>query len=77
MIDQKHLQALQEIMEELQGQMEMGPEDFDERLGRQPQMKAPMEEEMPMEEMMGDEMPMEEEGPEEMLKKRIMGLRSR
>lgn len=33
-MDRKELEIIQQLMEELQGQMEDGPEDFDERLGR-------------------------------------------
>ncbi len=73
-----------DLMGELQEEMEYGKDDLSERLGRpKPEMasieieaKPKMEGDMDDPEMdMADDMPMEEEGPDAILKKRLMNLR--
>lgn len=83
MDDKMKYQAIQEIMDDLQAEMEMGPEDFDERLGRKKPDVAAIEiktagdvpvdadKGMPMGEMDFDEEPSEDDE----LKARIMKMR--
>ena len=73
-MDNKH-KLIIELMEQLQGEMEMSSEDFGDRLGRKrPEPKV----EIGMSEEEHEDMPMEEEescSPDESLKKRLMNLR--
>ncbi len=78
------LKVIQELMEQLVGEMKPGASDFEERLGRgKPDMMAvkiegkmdpEMAEEMGEGEMPG--MPEEPESPDDKLKKRLMSLRA-
>jgi len=74
------LEVIKDLMEELMGEMDYGPEEFDERLGRKkPELEAvvvkgelPMDEEdMEEVEMMEDE----EEDEESSLMRRIAALK--
>lgn len=69
---EKKFEIIQELMSELQGLMEPGAEDFDERLGKPKAVAievASTDEEDPLE----DEVDMED--PDEVLKERLMKLR--
>lgn len=92
-MDKRELQIIEELMAELQGQMEYGADDFEERLGRkkpEAEIKKAMtspdaEIEVTQVEMPEDETSeegteddmMDEESPEEKLKSRLMKLRGR
>ncbi len=82
-MDRKELEIIQELMQKLQEQMELGEDDFSERLGRKkPEvevMKMELESEEPMEEDMELSEHMEEmepKSPDDALKQRLMKLRS-
>jgi hypothetical protein len=75
-MEDRKMQIITELMEELQGLMEYGSEDFDERLGRKkPEVEVEIlasGEGEPMAEMEDEMM---EESPEDKLKNRLMKLR--
>ncbi len=87
-MEDRKLQIIKELMEQLQDEMSYGAEDFEERLGRKkPDVKVlkiegemdPMEsmDDEPESEMGADEdMELESEGPDSELKKRLMKLRA-
>lgn len=62
MIDKEQLQIIAELMEELEKEMDIGPEDLDERLGRKPEVKIEIESKSEDEDMVS--MPKEEFGEE-------------
>lgn len=82
-MDKQTLGLIQQLMEKLADEMEYGEDELCDRLGKKPKMKeVPVDvkvlkvespEEHMEEEPMDD---MEEESPEEVLKKRLMKLRS-
>lgn len=79
-MENRRMQIITELMDELQGMMEYGEEDFSSRLGRQkPDLEVvKVEGEMPMDEDEDMEMPMEDEmedSPESKLKSRLLKLR--
>lgn len=85
MNDEMKLKVIQEIMDDLQSQMEMGRDDFDERLGRK-KPDIEIQEEVIGKDLDGD-MEMgedpehmetvlgDDESPEDKLKSRIMKMR--
>lgn len=90
-MNDKELKMIQELMEELQGKMQYGKDDFEERLGRKkPEIEVLKVEaeglddgQEETEEDLGEEMPedlasdmLEPQSPEEKLKQRLMKLRS-
>jgi len=90
MDDEMKLKVIQEIMDDLQDKMQDGPDDFDERLGKKPDVAAMVvagkgmpgdDDDGDMPPMGGDQdMPMDmgmmdDESPEEKLKARIMKMR--
>lgn len=76
-MDDRKMEIIQQLMQELQSEMEPDKMDFASRLGREEEMKPEveisLEGEMPMgdEGMDGEDM----ESPEDKLKKRLMSLR--
>lgn len=86
MMDDKTLEIIKELMEQLQDEMKPSAMDFDERLGKKPKVevikvegKLPGEEGLEKEEDMGMDLDSDGEmemGPEDSLKKRLMKLRS-
>ncbi len=82
-MNDRKMEIIQSLMEELQEMMEPGSEDFSERLGRpKPDVEISMsgemppdeDEDMPTKSPMGDDMS-DEDSPDEMLKNRIMKMR--
>lgn len=80
-MEEKSMEIIKQLMEELQEQMAYSEDDLGERLGRKkPEvevMKIEAEGEPMMEGEMDEEMPMDgmEESPEDKFKKRLMSLR--
>jgi hypothetical protein len=72
-MDDRKMQIIKQLMEELEAEMDMGADDFSSRLGKEmppKEVEVSIESEMPME----DE-EMLEEGPEEKLKSRLLKMR--
>ncbi len=81
-MENRKLEIIQQLMEELQEEMQYGEDDLSSRLGRAPKVEVlkmeaeePLEEEgeLSMELELDEEM--EEESPEEKLKRRLMKIR--
>lgn len=72
-MDERKLEIIQQLMEELQGLMQPGADELGERLGK-PKMEVEIEA-APMGEDMECDMPEEMAAPEDKLKKRIMQMR--
>jgi hypothetical protein len=74
-MEERKLEIIQQLMEELQGLMEPGADDLGERLGR-PKVEVAIESEEPIDGMPADlEEADMEMGPEDKLKERILKMR--
>ena len=79
-MESRKMEIIQQLMEELQEEMQLGEDDLSSRLGRAPKVEVVKMEAEPLEgedEMIDDmgEMEMEEESPEEKLKQRLLKMR--
>lgn len=74
-MEDRKMEIISQLMEELQELMQPSSEELGERLGREPKVASVEVEAGPIDEV-GEGEEIEMEGPEEKLKQRIMKLRA-